>query len=146
MELKSEGSLWVWNSQGWPTEAVQQLRLGVDLILCSAAITACEKEFLLVLPLGFRVQGSGFRVWDFGFGVCKVQPCRSRYRFIDGSGNFGSEDGEPPAAMRCTSSRASMLTERHMDTCHHIETLKPKPLSPKPETLDPKPLNPKPST
>ncbi len=44
-----------------------------------------------------------------------------RYRFVDGQGNFGSIDGDPPAAMRYTEARLSaeaieMLSQLDMDT------------------------------
>ncbi|MBI2299869.1 MAG: DNA gyrase subunit A [Armatimonadetes bacterium] len=34
-----------------------------------------------------------------------------RYRLVDGQGNFGSVDGDPPAAMRYTEARMSLLAE-----------------------------------
>lgn len=44
-----------------------------------------------------------------------------RYRFVDGQGNFGSIDGDPPAAMRYTEARLTpeaieMLSQLDMDT------------------------------
>jgi DNA gyrase subunit A len=40
-----------------------------------------------------------------------AQPFSLRYPFIDGQGNFGSIDGDPPAAMRYTEARLSPLAE-----------------------------------
>ena len=40
-----------------------------------------------------------------------VQPWNMRYPLIDGQGNFGSVDGDPPAAMRYTEARLSALAE-----------------------------------
>ena len=34
-----------------------------------------------------------------------------RYQLIDGQGNFGSIDGDPPAAMRYTEARLSLMAE-----------------------------------
>src|ERR671927_504243 len=44
-----------------------------------------------------------------------------RYKLIDGQGNFGSNDGDPPAAMRYTEARmahpaADMLADLDLDT------------------------------
>src|SRR5918998_4117500 len=49
------------------------------------------------------------------------QPWAIRYPLIDGQGNFGSVDGDPPAAMRYTESRLTalameMLADLDMDT------------------------------
>src|SRR6195952_1113638 len=43
-----------------------------------------------------------------------VQPWNMRYPLIDGQGNFGSVDGDPPAAMRYTEARLSALAEDMM--------------------------------
>lgn len=40
-----------------------------------------------------------------------AQDFSMRYRLIDGQGNFGSMDGDPPAAMRYTEARMTMLAE-----------------------------------
>lgn len=40
-----------------------------------------------------------------------AQDFRIRYRLVDGHGNFGSVDGDPPAAYRYTESRMSKLTQ-----------------------------------
>lgn len=40
-----------------------------------------------------------------------AQPWSLRYRMIDGQGNFGSMDGDPPAAMRYTEARMTKYTE-----------------------------------
>ncbi len=50
-----------------------------------------------------------------------AQPFSMRYPLIDGQGNFGSVDGDPPAAMRYTESRlqkisGEMLADIDMDT------------------------------
>src|SRR6201996_7300905 len=50
-----------------------------------------------------------------------AQPWSLRYPLIDGQGNFGSVDGEPPAAYRYTESRMTriageMLADIEMDT------------------------------
>lgn len=42
--------------------------------------------------------------------VRMAQPFSMRYRLIDGQGNFGSVDGDPPAAMRYTEVRMSKIT------------------------------------
>jgi DNA gyrase subunit A len=49
-----------------------------------------------------------------------------RYRFVDGQGNFGSIDGDPPAAMRYTEARLSpeaieMLSQLDMDTVDYVD-------------------------
>ncbi len=53
--------------------------------------------------------------------VRMAQPFSLRYPLIDGQGNFGSVDGDPPAAMRYTESRMTriageMLADIDMDT------------------------------
>src|SRR3981081_809535 len=50
-----------------------------------------------------------------------AQPCNMRYPLVDGQGNFGSVDGDPPAAMRYTEARLTalameMLADLDMDT------------------------------
>jgi len=41
--------------------------------------------------------------------VRMAQPFSMRYPLVDGQGNFGSVDGDPPAAMRCTEARLSKI-------------------------------------
>src|SRR5512144_1539195 len=43
--------------------------------------------------------------------VRMAQPWNLRYLLIDGQGNFGSVDGDPPAAYRYTESRLSAIAE-----------------------------------
>jgi len=43
--------------------------------------------------------------------VRMAQPFSMRYRLVDGQGNFGSIDGDPPAAMRYTESRMAAIGE-----------------------------------
>jgi DNA gyrase subunit A len=40
-----------------------------------------------------------------------AQPWNMRYPLVDGQGNFGSIDGDPPAAMRYTEARLSAIAE-----------------------------------
>ncbi|MGN6757604.1 MAG: DNA gyrase subunit A, partial [Thermomicrobiales bacterium] len=40
-----------------------------------------------------------------------AQPWTVRYPLVDGQGNFGSVDGDPPAAMRYTEARMAEITE-----------------------------------
>src|SRR5438552_4875507 len=42
--------------------------------------------------------------------VRMAQPCSLRYPLIEGQGNFGSGDGDPPAAMRYTEAKLSAIT------------------------------------
>ncbi len=44
--------------------------------------------------------------------VRMAQPWSMRYPLIDGQGNFGSIDGDPPAAYRYTECRLTRLAER----------------------------------
>ena len=46
-----------------------------------------------------------------------AQPFNMRYPLVDGQGNFGSVDGDPPAAMRYTEAR--MTAARHGDAGGH---------------------------
>jgi DNA gyrase subunit A len=46
--------------------------------------------------------------------VRMAQPFSLRYPLIDGQGNFGSVDGDPPAAMRYTEARLSAITNELM--------------------------------
>src|SRR5438270_2580224 len=53
--------------------------------------------------------------------VRMAQPWNLRYPLIDGQGNFGSTDGDPPAAMRYTEARPSfvmteMMADLNLDT------------------------------
>jgi DNA gyrase subunit A len=41
--------------------------------------------------------------------VRMAQPFSMRYPLIDGQGNFGSVDGDPPAAMRYTEARLARI-------------------------------------
>ena len=47
--------------------------------------------------------------------VRMAQNWAMRYKMIDGQGNFGSEDGDPPAAMRYTEVRMEKFAEAMMD-------------------------------
>src|SRR5574340_991968 len=47
--------------------------------------------------------------------VRMAQPFSMRYPLIDGQGNFGSVDGDPPAAMRYTEARLDAISERLLD-------------------------------
>ncbi len=54
-----------------------------------------------------------------------AQPFSLRYLMVDGQGNFGSVDGDPPAAMRYTESRLTriageMLADIDMDTVDFV--------------------------
>ena len=54
--------------------------------------------------------------------VRMAQPFNMRYPLVDGQGNFGSIDDDPPAAMRYTESRLqkvahTMLEDLDKDTC-----------------------------
>ena len=44
--------------------------------------------------------------------VRMAQPFRLRYPLIDGQGNFGSVDGDPPAAYRYTEARMTDIAEQ----------------------------------
>jgi len=57
--------------------------------------------------------------------VRMAQPWSMRYRLIDGQGNFGSVDGDPPAAMRYTEARLThssiaLMEDLEKDTVDHI--------------------------
>jgi len=47
--------------------------------------------------------------------VRMAQPFSMRYPFIDGQGNFGSVDGDPPAAMRYTEVRMARISQALME-------------------------------
>ena len=47
--------------------------------------------------------------------VRMAQPFSMRYRLVDGQGNFGSVDGDPPAAMRYTEARLTAFSEAMLD-------------------------------
>ena len=54
-----------------------------------------------------------------------AQPFSMRYPMIDGQGNFGSVDGDPPAAMRYTECRMTriagqMLADIELDTVDFV--------------------------
>ena len=50
----------------------------------------------------------------YGALVRMAQPCALRYMLVDGQGNFGSVDGDGPAAMRYTECRLRRLGEEMM--------------------------------
>jgi len=57
--------------------------------------------------------------------VRMAQPWSMRYRLIDGQGNFGSVDGDPPAAMRYTEARlthssVALMEDLEKDTVDHV--------------------------
>lgn len=47
--------------------------------------------------------------------VLLAQPYKSNYPLVDGHGNFGSIDGDPPAAMRYTECRMTPISESYFD-------------------------------
>jgi DNA gyrase subunit A len=47
--------------------------------------------------------------------VRMAQPFNMRYQLVDGQGNFGSVDGDPPAAMRYTEARMSAVAMEMME-------------------------------
>src|SRR5580693_4415989 len=47
--------------------------------------------------------------------VRMAQPFSMRYPLVDGQGNFGSVDGDPPAAMRYTEARLSKIASALME-------------------------------
>ncbi len=47
--------------------------------------------------------------------VRMAQNFSMRYQMVDGQGNFGSVDGDPPAAMRYTEARLASIAERLLD-------------------------------
>nr|MBC8385719.1 DNA gyrase subunit A [Candidatus Cloacimonadota bacterium] len=47
--------------------------------------------------------------------VRMAQPWSLRYMMVDGQGNFGSQDGDPPAAMRYTEARLQKASVALMD-------------------------------
>lgn len=51
----------------------------------------------------------------YGTMVRMAQPWSMRYLMIDGQGNFGSQDGDGPAAMRYTETRMHRLSEAMMN-------------------------------
>lgn len=58
--------------------------------------------------------------------VNMAQPWSMRYPLVDGQGNFGSIDGDPPAAMRYTEARLTkfseeMLRDLNKATVHYID-------------------------
>ena len=60
--------------------------------------------------------------------VRMAQPFSLRYPLVDGQGNFGSVDGDPPAAMRYTECRmmriaSEMLADIDMETVDFIAEL-----------------------
>ncbi len=65
-----------------------------------------------------------------------AQPFSLRYPLVDGQGNFGSVDGDPPAAMRYTEARMQRLADSMLDdidknTVDHQPTYDEKEMEPK---------------
>jgi DNA gyrase subunit A len=65
-----------------------------------------------------------------------AQPFSLRYPLVDGQGNFGSVDGDPPAAMRYTECRmeriaGEMLADIDMETVDFVPTTTSPPTSPR---------------
>jgi DNA gyrase subunit A len=67
--------------------------------------------------------------------VRMAQPFSLRYPLIDGQGNFGSVDGDPPAAMRYTEAR----WRASRPLCSRTSTKKPSTSSPTTTTAKPSP-------
>ena len=53
--------------------------------------------------------------------VRMAQTWSMRYTLVDGQGNFGSVDGDSPAAMRYTEARLSKLAEEMLRHTNHCE-------------------------
>ena len=51
--------------------------------------------------------------------VRMAQPWNYRYPLVDGQGNFGSVDGDPPAAMRYTEARTTAIAAEMLDDLTH---------------------------
>ncbi|TRZ75203.1 MAG: DNA gyrase subunit A, partial [Chitinophagaceae bacterium] len=47
--------------------------------------------------------------------VRMAQEWTMRYKLVDGQGNFGNQDGDPPAAMRYTEARLQKISEAMLD-------------------------------
>ena len=47
--------------------------------------------------------------------VRMAQEWTMRYKLVDGQGNFGNQDGDPPAAMRYTEARLQRISEAMLD-------------------------------
>ncbi len=52
-----------------------------------------------------------------------AQPWSLRYPLIDGQGNFGSTDGDPPAAMRYTEARPTGVASHGIDADLNLDTV-----------------------
>ena len=46
-----------------------------------------------------------------------------RYKLVDGQGNFGNQDGDPPAAMRYTEARLQKISEAMLDDLEKVTNL-----------------------
>lgn len=51
------------------------------------------------------------------------QPFNLRYPSVDGQGNYGSMDGDPPAAMRYTEARLSPIAEELLADIERIPSI-----------------------
>ena len=56
-----------------------------------------------------------------------AQPFSQRYMLVDGHGNFGSVDGDPPAAMRYTESRMTRAAMEMLQIIHQYPVADPVP-------------------
>jgi hypothetical protein len=61
-----------------------------------------------------------------------------RYPLVDGQGNFGSVDGDPPAAMRYTEARMTAIAAELLADIDKNGRRANAPLAAGPDTLDPK--------
>ena len=59
----------------------------------------------------YHPHGDSAGVWHHC--ACMAQPFSLRYMLVDGQGNFGSIDGDAPAAMRYTEVRMQKLPKRY---------------------------------
>src|SRR6266581_823101 len=67
-----------------------------------------QRRILYAMQRAGATSGSRYR--KCAAFVRMAQPFSLRYPLIDGQGNFGSVDGDPPAAMRYTEARLSAIT------------------------------------
>jgi DNA gyrase subunit A len=69
------------------------------------------KRYPLRTPTRPLTAGEVDGVWDASPLARMAQDFSMRYPLVDGQGNFGSVDGDPPAAMRYTEARMSPIAE-----------------------------------
>lgn len=106
-----------WQAQGVTFSEVRQVRAAPAQVTYDIQVEE-EHEFIANGMLVHNCMGNFHPHGDqalYGTMVRMAQPFSLRYPLVDGQGNFGSVDDDPPAAMRYTEARLTALAMEMME-------------------------------